>query len=87
MDIATPKLIRTLKVDQMTVEIYPFPDDVALAASQAAVKILETAVVRQDEARVVFATGRSQKQCLQKLTSNPSYQSIWQSVVGFHLDE
>ncbi|MEL6551982.1 MAG: 6-phosphogluconolactonase [Cyanobacteria bacterium J06621_11] len=87
MDIATPELIRALKVDQLTVEIYPSAEAVSVAASQAAFKILETTLATRTEARVVFATGRSQKQCLHELTSNPQYQHLWQSVVGFHLDE
>ena len=86
MNIATPDLIRTLKVDRLTVEVYRSPDDVALAASRMASEILKAALVRQSETRVIFATGRSQKQCLSYLT-NHLPQNIWRSVIGFHLDE
>jgi len=78
--------LATLSVDALTVQIYRSPADVALAGSEIASKILREAVEARQRANAIFATGRSQIQFLNHLTSldNPL---PWQDITGFHLDE
>jgi len=79
--------VRTLKVDALSVQIYDSADEMAIAASQQAQLVLQRAIEQKGEARAVFATGRSQKKCLQHLT-NPNQTALdWQKITGFHLDE
>ncbi|MEM9152656.1 MAG: 6-phosphogluconolactonase [Cyanobacteria bacterium P01_F01_bin.3] len=82
-----PTPIRTLTVESLTVQIYASAEVVGLAASCRAAEILRAAIAQEGEARAVFATGRSQKQCLQYLTDPEKTELPWQKVVGFHLDE
>ena len=83
----TTKPIRELTVDALTVKIYESSDDVALAASELAHCILQQVLSLRSEARVVFATGRSQKQCLHHFTNHTASEPFWSSMIGFHLDE
>ena len=78
---------RTLSVDSLTVHIYSSAEEVAFAASCQAAEILSRAMASRGVARAVFATGRSQKQCLQYLTDPEKTALDWQRVEGFHLDE
>ncbi len=77
--------IRTLRIDALKVEIYQSAEEVALAASTQAAKILQTAIDVRQQAIAVFATGRSQKRCLHHLTSKEDID--WPRITGFHLDE
>jgi len=79
--------VRTLTVDSLTVHVYSSAEQVALAASAQAAEVLRDAITAQGEARAVFATGRSQKQCLQYLTDPKKTELDWQRIIGFHLDE
>ena len=83
---STGNIVRKLKIDALVVEIYDSPEEVALAASYAARRVLDNTLALRHEARVIFATGRSQKQCLHYLTDRPNKQ-LWSSITGFHLDE
>ncbi|MEO1620045.1 MAG: glucosamine-6-phosphate deaminase [Cyanobacteria bacterium J06632_3] len=84
-DIVSP--IRSLQVEALSVHIYTTADQAALAASHQAQKILQATLAEQEEANVVFATGRSQITCLQHL-SDPTQSSLdWSRINGFHLDE
>ncbi|MEM8501688.1 MAG: 6-phosphogluconolactonase [Cyanobacteria bacterium P01_D01_bin.1] len=76
---------RILQVDTLRVEIYQSAEAVALAASAQAARILRAAVEERQRAIAVFATGRSQKQCLRHLTSRTDID--WSKITGFHLDE
>ena len=82
-------LRRTFQVDRLTVEVYDTADAVAFAASQRAYKVLQKMVDHQGRAAAVFATGRSQKQCLHYLTQTQDDRQtkFWSAVTGFHLDE
>lgn len=77
--------IFTLQVDALRVEIYQSPEAVALAASSQAARLVQAAIEQKQRAIAVFATGRSQKQCLHHLTSQADID--WSKVTGFHLDE
>ncbi len=82
-----PAPVRSFTVDSLTVRVYDSADGVALAASHQAANILNQAIATQGEASAVFATGRSQKQCLQYLTDPDKTNLDWQRITGFHLDE
>ncbi len=84
---ATRTLLRTFQVDQLTVEVYDSADAVAWAARQKALGALGKAVEKTGRAAAVFATGRSQKACLQYLTQAGEHAALWPRVTGFHLDE
>ncbi|MEM9946979.1 MAG: 6-phosphogluconolactonase [Cyanobacteria bacterium P01_D01_bin.36] len=86
-DIAVDIPIRTLTVDSLTVHVYPSANAVAVAASSHAADILRQASAAEGEASAVFATGRSQKQCLSYLTDSAKTTLDWQKITGFHLDE
>ncbi|MEL6816528.1 MAG: 6-phosphogluconolactonase [Cyanobacteria bacterium J06598_3] len=75
-----------MKVDDLTVQIYESAAAVALAASAFARQTLSAAIEQKQQARAIFATGRSQIQFLQHL-SDPATGLDWQKVTGFHLDE
>ena len=75
----------THQVDTLSVEVYSSAEAVALAASTKATKILQTAIKENQQAIAVFATGRSQKQCLHYLTHQTDLD--WSKITGFHLDE
>lgn len=85
--MTVPKPVRSLSLDSLTVYIYASAEAVALTASQMATDILNQAIAQQGEAAAVFATGRSQLQCLQNLTQLKATELNWQQVTGFHLDE
>jgi glucosamine-6-phosphate deaminase len=75
-----------LQVDDLTVQIYDSPADVALAASIQAGNLLRMAIEQRGSAVAIFATGRSQLQFLHHLTdAKPA--PDWQRIIGFHLDE
>ncbi|MEO0768341.1 MAG: glucosamine-6-phosphate deaminase [Cyanobacteria bacterium J06649_4] len=87
LEVSNVSPSRSLQIDELVVHIYASADEVALAASHQAQKILQTALAERGEANVVFATGRSQKNCLQHLT-DPNHTSLdWTRITGFHLDE
>ncbi|MGB3788753.1 MAG: 6-phosphogluconolactonase, partial [Phormidesmis sp.] len=67
------------------VEIYQSAEAVALAASAKASEILQAAIEKRQQAIAVFATGRSQQQCLHHLTRRNDLD--WAKITGFHLDE
>ncbi|MEL6901183.1 MAG: 6-phosphogluconolactonase [Cyanobacteria bacterium J06606_4] len=75
------------QIDALTLQIYPTAADVARAASNEARKIMSQVVDRRGEATAVFATGRSQKQCLSFLTQPGRPTLDWEKITGFHLDE
>ena len=78
--------IHTFEVDELTVQVYDSPEEVALAGSAIARNILQAAIEKREKATAIFATGRSQVQFLHHLT-DPAYSLTWQKITGFHLDE
>lgn len=77
--------LKTLRVDALTVQIYESPEAVALAASNRVGQILNQAIEARNEAIAIFATGRSQVQFLDHITSRKDIR--WNQITGFHLDE
>ncbi|EDX87170.1 Glucosamine-6-phosphate isomerase/6-phosphogluconolactonase superfamily [Synechococcus sp. PCC 7335] len=77
--------MHTFQVDALSVEVYSSAEAVARAASDKATKILQAAIDSRQQAITVFATGRSQKQCLHYLTHQADLD--WSKITGFHLDE
>lgn len=84
MSVITPD--QTLKVDDLTVQVYASAAEVAMAASVIARATLSAAIEQNGQARAIFATGRSQLQFLKHLSA-PATAIDWQKVSGFHLDE
>ncbi|MBE9063237.1 6-phosphogluconolactonase [cf. Phormidesmis sp. LEGE 11477] len=84
-----PTPVHTFQVDALSVEVYSSAEAVAIAASAKAAKILQTAIEERQQAIAIFATGRSQKQCLHYLTHSQNHRSAldWSKITGFHLDE
>ncbi len=80
-----PEPVSIHQVDALKVEIYQSAEAVALAASAKASEILQAAIEAKQQAIAVFATGRSQKQCLHYLTCKEGLD--WSKITGFHLDE
>lgn len=78
--------MQTHQVDELIVQVYESPEAVALAASEIAQQVLQTAIRQRDSARAIFATGRSQVQFLEHLTHSNSAVD-WSKITGFHLDE
>jgi glucosamine-6-phosphate deaminase len=68
-----------------TINIYRNARDLGQAAAARAAEILESAIARQNRARVIVATGASQFAFLEALTSNRGL--AWSKVEMFHLDE
>lgn len=87
MNNVIPKAARMLTVDALSVEIYESAEAVAIAASTTAHRILSDTLQQGTEASVIFATGRSQLQCLDHFTRHSPVQPIWPNITGFHLDE
>lgn len=88
MSVAPLKVapLKTLVADALTVQIYESPEEVALAGSALASQILREATAKRGQANAIFATGRSQVQFLDGLTSSNN-NLPWQRIFGFHLDE
>lgn len=66
-------------------EIHPHAKAAGQAAAQAAAEELRRLERSRNEIGVIFATGASQLDMLEALTSLPGVP--WQRVVGFHMDE
>jgi glucosamine-6-phosphate deaminase len=87
-NLSTPNPLQTLKVDELTVQVYESAADIALAGSAIAREILQDAIATQGQAAAIFATGRSQVNFLSHLTElNAPPELDWSRISGFHLDE
>jgi glucosamine-6-phosphate deaminase len=76
---------RTMRVEQLDVQIYASNDAMGAAAAQQAVEILRAAIAARGKANLVLATGNSQlsfHQALRKLSGVD-----WSKVSVFHMDE
>ncbi len=69
----------------MKTEIYETKEEMGKAAAEKAAELLKEAIKEKDEAVFVAATGASQFEFLEALTSIPSIN--WAKTVMFHLDE
>ncbi len=82
------KPTQTLKVDELTVQVYDSAADIACAGSAIARQILCNVIAQQGQAAAVFATGRSQLDFLTHLTDSANLPDLdWSRITGFHLDE
>jgi glucosamine-6-phosphate deaminase len=79
------KEIDHLKLGTMKVQIYRSSREAGLAAAQATAEILKELGQLHDSITVIFATGASQLDTLDALTSIENLP--WNRVHGFHLDE
>lgn len=77
--------IQTDSVDRLTVRVYATPADLVQEAVEVAASALQTALDRQGEATVIFATGNSQIPFLDALLEREELD--WTQVTAFHLDE
>jgi glucosamine-6-phosphate deaminase len=76
---------RTMRVEQLEVQIYPNNEAMGAAAAEQAVEILKAAIAARGQANLVLATGNSQNsfhQALRKLDGVD-----WSKVTVFHMDE
>lgn len=69
----------------MQVNVLPSKSEVGEAAAKHAAKSLQRVLAKSETARIIAATGASQLDFLQNLTSTPGID--WQRVEMFHLDE
>jgi glucosamine-6-phosphate deaminase len=88
LNFSMQKPIKTLKVDDLTVQVYESADEIARAGSAIAREILQAAIATQGQATAIFATGRSQVSFLNHLTHSSAGPELdWACITGFHLDE
>jgi glucosamine-6-phosphate deaminase len=69
----------------MRVEVHPSSKAAGAAAAQAAAKALVELGAERDSLGVIFATGASQLETLDQLTSMTNLP--WEKIRGFHMDE
>lgn len=77
--------IKSLKVGELKVEIYPDKHQAGMAAAQNAADTMRKLALDREFVAVIFATGASQfdtLECLTKIADVP-----WAKVLGFHMDE
>lgn len=73
------------QVDTLSVEVHPDSHSSARAAADAAARTICALSKIQDPVSVIFATGASQQDMLNALTSRSDIP--WNRIAGFHLDE
>lgn len=76
---------RTLKVDQLQVEIYASEEDLGRAAAHDAAERTRRAIDARGEASLILATGNSQLAFLRAFRAMPDID--WGKVRVFHMDE
>jgi glucosamine-6-phosphate deaminase len=79
------KPIDCFLADALTVNVYESEQDMALAAAQITQTYLIKTIASQGQARIVFATGKSQLIFLKNLINLGGVN--WQKITCFHLDE
>jgi glucosamine-6-phosphate deaminase len=77
--------VRHMKAGTLNIEVHPTSEAAGKAAAQAAAQELSCLDRAKDTIGVIFATGASQLDMLQALTSLPHLP--WGKISGFHLDE
>lgn len=78
-------LNRTVKIDDLTVHIYPTNKDLGIAAAEQAAEVIRQAILQKGETNIILATGNSQLTflaALQQVAEIP-----WERVRVFHMDE
>lgn len=77
--------VKTIRVPQLQIRIFEDKESVGQAAAEQAANSLRQAIRKNGAARIVAATGASQFEFLDALTSLPGID--WDRVETFHLDE
>jgi glucosamine-6-phosphate deaminase len=77
--------VKTTRVSQLHIKILADKDSLGRAAADQAAASLRRAIRQQGKARIIAATGASQFEFLEALTSAPDID--WSRVEVFHLDE
>jgi glucosamine-6-phosphate deaminase len=77
--------VKTIRVSQLQIRIFEDKESVGQAAAEHAANSLRRAIRQRGAARIVAATGASQFEFLDALTSSPDID--WDQVEVFHLDE
>lgn len=75
----------TQQADRLRIEIYPDSSDLIRSLVSRTQQYLQNTIARQGAATVVLASGSSQVQFLQALTTCPNIE--WSKITCFHLDE
>jgi glucosamine-6-phosphate deaminase len=75
------------RVEELTVRVYETVDELATAAAQEAIAIIQRAVDNREHANVMLATGTSQLLFLSRLIELSGTDIDWSRVTGFHMDE
>ncbi len=73
------------QVDKLKIEVHPTREAVGVAAAQSAASSMVELAKAKNPVAVIFATGASQLDTLQALTTTPDLP--WARVRGFHMDE
>jgi len=76
---------RTVKLDQLRVEIYATREDMGAAAGHAAAELMRKLLEEKEAVRMVFAAAPSQNEFLAALGSSPGID--WRRVTALHMDE
>jgi glucosamine-6-phosphate deaminase len=76
---------KSFQVGAMHIEIYPNRESMGVAAASAAADAMKQLARVSDLVTGIFATGASQLDTLESLTSMPELP--WEKIRGFHLDE
>jgi glucosamine-6-phosphate deaminase len=77
--------VKHLQVGTMKVEVHPSREAAGVAAAQAAADAMKALAKTRDSIGVIFATGASQIDTLDALTSIDKLP--WDRIRGFHMDE
>jgi len=80
-----PRVDRTIKVDELMVEIYPDRAAMGEVAARDVAAGMKEIIARQGKVTMVFAAAPSQNEFLTTLTRDGDIG--WDKVVAFHLDE
>jgi glucosamine-6-phosphate deaminase len=78
-------VLRTLRVEQLAVEIYPDAAAMGRAAAAYAAQVLRAGLAARGQANLICATGLSQVWFYDALAQTPGVD--WQHVNVFHMDE
>jgi len=76
---------RAFRIEQLSVEVFSGPQELAVAAAGRVAQYLRARLVEQDEVRIILATGNSQINFLSLLQEHPGI--AWNRLVLFHMDE
>ncbi len=77
--------VRRFQVGTMSVEVHPSRESMGAAAARATAEALKELSKNRESVAAIFATGASQLDILEALTSMRGLP--WDQVCGFHLDE